>query len=401
MALQTELDLDTEFINSFGVAAEGKVRAPGRVCLIGEHADYNRGFVLPFALDMAVTVSFKVRRDTQVRVRSLLYPDYMDSFDVARDVSHCPQAWANYVRGVFYITKQYGFPYDNGLDLLISSTLPTDAGLASSGAMSTAVAGTLKKALALPISMRSLALIAEKAENEFFGRACGIMDPLAATSCKTDNLLLIDCKDFKFKQIPLPDDLAVVVFNSCAHKDLQGHEFNELRKACERAAFAMDMESLRSATLSDLESCKYKMDDTAYRCAFHIITENERTLQLVDSLSLGDYKAVYQLMNESYDSVRDNFRNTIPEIDALVKLCRSQLRSNVGVRMTGGGYGGSVIALCRKDDALSLKKAVVHQYMERFGIMMPTYICRPGSGLQVAWAQHNRDVEQVPLAGAA
>ena len=391
MTIQHTLDLETEFVNSFGVAAEGKVRAPGRVCLIGEHADYNRGYVLPAALDKSVTVSFRVRRDTHVRVRSLLYPDYIDSFDVAHEVSRCPHAWANYVRGVFYITKQYGFTYNNGLDLLISSNLPTDAGLASSGAMSTAVTGALKKALALPISMRSLALIAEKAENDFFGRACGVMDPLAAALCKKDHLLLIDCKDFEFRQILLPDNLVIVVFNSCAHKDLQGHEFNELRKACERAAFDMNVESLRHATLKDLQSHKKKLDEAAYRCALHIITEDERTRQLIDSLAHSDFQDVYRLMNESYDSARTNFHNTIPEIDTLVGLCRNHLPGNVGARMTGGGFGGSVIALCDRDSAPSLRENVTQQYMERFGVKMPSYICRPSNGLQVAWNRQSKN----------
>lgn len=378
-------NIESEFISLFGSRPHGMVKAPGRICLLGEHSDYNQGFVLPFALDLTTIVTFKVRDNPRVRVRSLKYPDYEDSFDLAGEVTHCVHGWANYVRGVFYIIRDYGFELRRGLDLLISSTLPLDAGLASSGAMSAAVAGAVRKALNLPLDKRSLALVAEKAENEFFGRGCGIMDPLTATLGREGNLLLIDCEDYSVKYVPFPDQYAVVVFNSRARKELIGNEFNNLRNTCQKAAQTLNVGSLRHATQETLSRHKDEMDNITQRCAYHIITENERTRDLADAFMKADFRHACRLMNESYDSSKLNFGNTIEQTDSLVDFCREELGGNVGARMTGGGFGGSVIALCKRQDANMLARNVGLKYFNRFGFHPPTHICRPADGMRIRW----------------
>lgn len=382
--------LDSKYLTLFNTAADGKVKAPGRVCMMGEHTDYNHGFVLPFALDLAATVLFRVRDDSRVRVRSLAYPDYEDTFDITGEVARCDQNWANYVRGVFYITRDYGFRLNHGLDLLISSTLPQNAGLASSGAMSVAVAGAIQKAFNLPLDKRSLALIAEKAENDFYGRHCGIMDPLTATQAHADHLLLIDCDEFNVEQIPFPEDLTVIIFNSNAHKNLVGTEFNNLRRACENAADVMEVSSLRHATLDTLQTHERAMEHVEYRRAYHIITEIERTKQLAQAFITGNHRYIYQLMYDSHESLKVNFENTIPEIDALVSFCREELNGNIGCRMTGGGFGGSVIALCPPKDAQTVAGNVSRKYYERFSISSQVHICRPGNGIRVQWNNDSR-----------
>lgn len=383
MNLQQEAS--TRFAAFFGSQPDGMVKSPGRVCLIGEHTDYNQGFVLPFALDLSIVVLFRINDDTRVRVRSLAHPDYEDIFDLAGDVSHGPKAWANYIRGVFYILRDYGFEIKHGLDLLITSTLPEDAGLASSGAMSTAVAGAIRKALNIPLDKRSLALISEKAENEFLGRHCGIMDPLTAMLGKENHLLLIDCHDYSVEQIPYPNELAVIIFNSMAKMELEGHEFNDLRKSCEDAALAMGVDSLRRATLAMLSEYKSNMSSTAYRRAYHIITENERTKKLAKAFLGSNFNLVFQLMNESQDSLKENFGNTTPEIDALVDFCREELGGNIAARMTGGGFGGSVVAVCERNYTNAVINHVSRKYFERFNITMPTHICRPADGMRIHW----------------
>lgn len=387
--MQTQRNPELEFRSAYGIAPHGIVKSPGRICLIGEHTDYNRGFVLPLAMDLSIFVSFAARTDTRVRVRSLEYPDYIDTFDIAAEITHCDVHWANYIRGVFSTARDYGFQIQQGLDILISSSLPQDAGLASSGALSTCVAGAIAKALKLPLDKRSLALIAEKAENEFLGRMCGIMDPFTAVLAKEDHLLLIDCEDFSVQQIPFPKDLVIVTFNSCARAQLEGHEFNDLRAACERAANIMGVKSLRNANLETLNTFKNSMDEIAYRRATHIITENERTQQVAKALTRLDTRLVYRLMFESFESGKENFENTIPEIDALVSFAREALNGKVGVRMTGGGFGGSVIALCEKKDAKKLIGDVSQRYYEHFSINMPIHICRPSIGMRVKWLQAN------------
>lgn len=374
-----------EFTTAFNAPPHGMVKAPGRVCMLGEHADYNQGFVLPFGLDLTTVVTFRVRNDSYVRVRSLQYPDYEDTFNLAEEVTPCIHSWANYVRGVFFITRDYGFDIRHGLDLLISSVLPQDAGLASSGAMSTAVAGTIRKAFNLPLDKRSLALIAEKAENDFFGKQCGIMDPLTSVFARNDCLLLIDCENFNIEQIPFPESLAIVIFDSRARKQLNGTEFNDLRKTCKEAANAMNVKSLRHATPAMLNEFRNDMSKVAFRRAYHIITENERTVRLAQAFKTSDIKLACHLMSESHESLKKNFGNTIPEVDDLVSFCQQELEGKVGARMTGGGFGGSVIALCERKSAHTVIENVSRKYFERFGINMPTHICRPADGMRISW----------------
>lgn len=383
--MHQQQNLKQEFASTFNNSPDGMVKAPGRVCMLGEHSDYNHGFVLPFGLDLTTIVGFKVRKDSYVRVRSLEYPDYEDMFDIAKEVSPCRHSWANYVRGVFYITRDYGFNLNRGLDLLISSTLPQDAGLASSGAMSTAVAGTLRKAFNLPLDKRSLALIAEKAENDFFGRQCGIMDPLTSVFAKDGYLLMIDCENFSIQEIPFPEELSVIIFQSGAKKQLAGTEFNDLRKSCQEAANALNVKSLRHATLDRLNNSRNTISDAAFLRAYHIITENERTQRLAHAFMISDFKLAYRLMSESHQSLKKNFGNTIPEIDDLVDFCHQELGNDIGARMTGGGFGGSVIALCENKHTHAVIKNVSHKYFERYGIAVSTHVGRPAEGMRISW----------------
>jgi galactokinase len=378
-------DPKQEFVSTFKTTPHGMVKAPGRVCVLGEHADYNHGFVIPFGLDLTTVVTFRVRNDSYVRVHSLEYPDYEDLFDLSKEVTPCKQSWANYVRGVFYITRDYGFNLQQGLDLLISSTLPHDAGLASSGAMSAAVAGTIRKVFNLPLDKRSLALIAEKAENDFFGRQCGIMDPLTAVFAKDDYLLLIDCESFNIEQIPFPEGWVVIIFHSRARKKLAGTEFNDLRKSCNEAVRTMNVKSLRHASLDLLNKFRNDMGSMAYHRAYHIITENERTQRLAQAFTNSDLRLACRLMSESHESLKRNFGNTIPEIDALVDFCQQELKDKIGARMTGGGFGGSVIALCEDKYAHQVIKNVSSKYFDRFGINMFTHVCRPADGIRISW----------------
>jgi galactokinase len=381
--MQITQNPDLEFIAAFNTQPEGMVKAPGRVNLIGEHTDYNNGFVLPFALDLSTITAFRVRDDSKVRVRSLKYPDYMDTFSTTEKFKPCEQQWANYVRGVFSVIKGYGFQLKHGLDLLITSDIPLDAGLASSAALSVSVAGAITKGLNLPLDKRSLALIAQKAENEFLGKKCGIMDQLTATSARIGNLLLIDCEDFEVEHIPLPAELSIVIFNSCVKIAAVEHEYNARRSECAQAASIMNVTSLRHATLDILKMHKGDMTDTCFRRARHVITENERTKRVANALLESDINLVFKLMFESHESMKNDFQITIPEIDTLVSFCKTALNGKVGARMTGGGFGGSVIALCRNEHAKSLIKTVSQQYHKRFNLIPKTHIARPGNGMRI------------------
>jgi galactokinase len=383
--MRTAKTLESEFSSAFNTTPAGKVRAPGRISLLGEHTDYNGGFVLSCALDITTTVAFKQRKDTLVRVRSLEYPGYMDQFDISAAIPHCNQLWANYIRGVFSVTRDYGFPLHHGLDLLVSSRLDQRAGLGSSAALSTSVIGAISKALSLPIDKRSLALIAQKAENDFLGKRCGIMDQFTATLGQKNNMLFIDCENLSVRYIALPPQLSIVVFNSCAKKNIFLTEYNDLREECERAAEIMNVKSLRHATFYMLNEHKNRMKDVTFRRARHIITENERVKNIVQALETLDTKSAYKLMFDSHKSMKLDFEITIPEIDALVDFCRAELQGNGGARMTGGGFGGSVIALCEHKYTKSLIDAVRQKYAKNFGIDTPAHVFRPANGLQISW----------------
>lgn len=375
-----------EFNKIYNTDPEGMVKAPGRVNLIGEHTDYNCGFVFPCALKLSTTVTFKLRDDCIARVRSQAYPGMEDQFDVTGAIEHSDTPWMNYIRGVFYILRDYGFQLTRGIDILVGSSLPEDGGLASSAALSVSVAGAISKSMNLSIDKRSLALVAQRAENDFLGNQCGIMDQLTAAYAAEDHLLLIDCKDYKIKPIRLPRELAIVIINSRVKRKLVESGYNDRRSECNRAAEAMGVASLREASLQMLDNSMDSMDNAAFLRARHVITENERTVRTAEALTQGDIQLVYQLMYESHESMKNDFENSVPEVDALVEYCKESLAPNaVGARMTGGGFGGSIVALCQNDDAKTLVRHVTANYLQQYGIQAPSYICRPSSAMKIAW----------------
>lgn len=386
--MPTKEKLESTFMSTFDASPNGMVKAPGRISLLGEHTDYNEGFVLPCALELSVICVFRVRDDKRVRVHSLQYPEYTDHFDLSQDITHCEYRWADYVRGVFYTVRDYGFDINRGLDILISSNLPPDGGLASSAALATSVAGAIAKALNLPLDKRSLALIAQKAEIEFFGKQCGIMDQLTAAMARPDHLLFIDCEDFDVQPVPFPEGMSIVVFSSCAKKQLVGNEYNDLRGECERAAGILGVRSLRHATLDMLYRFESNMNDITFRRARHIISENDRVERVCQAIKASNISIVYKLMHESHESMKHDFEISIPEIDDLVDFCRDALNDDVGTRMTGGGFGGPVIALCRQDQTRSLVSTVTKNYYDRYQINAPTQVFRPAAGMQFSWLNH-------------
>lgn len=381
LALST---LKAEFLSAYGQKPEGVVSAPGRVNIIGEHTDYNDGFVLPCALDMTTVVVFRLRNDPIVQVRSRQYPGEQDQFDISREIIPAETRWMSYARGVFSIMKDYGFPINRGMDLWITGNLPPDIGLASSAALAEAIIGAICKGMNLPIDKRSLALIGQKTEHDFLGTQCGIMDQLTAIFGKQGHLLLIDCQDYNIDYIPFPGELSIVIMDSCASRQLAESGYNDRRQDCKRAAKALGVPSLREATLERLHECQHRIDETVFRRARHVITENERTLYAADALRHANSAYLYKLMNESHESLKSDFAVTVEETDALVEFCRETLQRDVGARMTGGGFGGCVVALCEQQFAKMLAKSVSDKFSARFDRRVPAYICQPGGGMKVA-----------------
>lgn len=369
------------FATQFGYQSDTTVQAPGRVNLIGEHTDYNDGFVLPCAINYGTVISGHKRTDKLIRVIAVDYDNQQDEFWLDSPIEKHPQyQWANYVRGVVKYLQNYTNTI-YGVDLAISGNVPQGAGLSSSASLEVAIGKMFQVLNNLPLDGTKLALIGQEAENQFVGCNCGIMDQLISALGQEHHALLIDCRTLSVHPVSIPDDLAVVIINSNIKRGLVDSEYNTRRRQCEAAATALGVKALRDATLSDLLKIKPTLDPIVFRRAHHVISENERTLLASHALAIHDYKLLSTLMAQSHNSMRDDFEITVPAIDYLVEIISNVIGDQGGVRMTGGGFGGCVVALVNKDKVDAVKNVVNNNYQNKFGIKADIYICQPSKGV--------------------
>lgn len=374
--------LTSQFFDLFGHKASGVSTAPGRVNLIGEFTDYNLGYVLPCALNFSTQVAFNTRADNQIEVYSLNYPGEKDTFSADGEIVQGESQWGNYIRAVVYVLKKRGY-HLGGAELLITSDVPQGAGLSSSAALEVSIAGALNKAFNLGISTRDIALIGQQSENEFMHCQCGIMDQLISAQGEQGHALKIDCDDLATESVAIPDDLSLVIVNSNYPRKLVESEYNQRRLDCEGAAEKMQVPTLRNANLALLEQTKNQLTDNEYKRAFHVLSENQRVLDTVDALSNNDMPALRDLLAASHNSLRDNFEVTVPATDGLVEIISEALDGKGAVRMTGGGFGGAVICLCRASEIDVVKAAVDAKYQAKFGLTADIFVCQAGAGLLV------------------
>ncbi|WP_141674420.1 galactokinase [Gilliamella apicola] len=368
------------FEKIFGYKPDTIVQAPGRVNLIGEHTDYNDGFVLPCAINYQTVINCHKRSDNIIRVIAVDYNNQLDEFSLDKPIEKHPEyQWANYVRGVVKYLQKYANNI-HGIDLAVSGNVPQGAGLSSSASLEVALGKMFQVLYDLPLSGTKLALIGQEAENRFVGCNCGIMDQLISALGQAQHALLIDCRTLEGKPVSIPNDLAVVIINSNIKRGLVDSEYNTRRKQCELAAKSLGVKALRDASISDLQKIKNTLDPIAYKRAHHVITENERTLQASQALANRDYKLLSTLMAESHQSMRDDFEITVPAIDYLVEIIHDVIGEQGGVRMTGGGFGGCVVALVPKDKVTAVKTVVSENYQNKFNIKEDFYICQPSEG---------------------
>ncbi|WP_020210589.1 galactokinase [Gilvimarinus chinensis] len=368
------------FVSVFSKNATGLYFAPGRVNLIGEHTDYNDGFVFPCALEFGTYVATSVRGDNVIRVCAGNFGDEFNEWTLNADVTTDEAClWSNYLRGVCAILLAQGHTL-KGLDVYIEGNVPRGAGLSSSASLSVAFAKALSDINDLGLTVSDLARIAQSAENDFAGCSCGIMDQLASAGGKDGHALLLDCRDLSFDLVTIPDHLDILIIDSRVERNLVGSEYNDRRADCERAARIMGVNSLRDATLEALKQNRAQLDDLAYRRARHVLTENVRTLSCAEALKAGDMPRVYQTMHDSHLSMRDDFEVTVPEIDFIVETVDAQLDNDGGVRMTGGGFGGCVVALVPNDKAHAIEAEVKAKYAEKFAKEPNVYHCKAKDG---------------------
>ena len=368
------------FAEQFGYTAPLTIQAPGRVNLIGEHTDYNDGFVLPCAIDYNTVISAAPRQGSQVRVISADYDNQLDSFNLDEEIQPHPEyQWANYVRGVVKYLQVRGFKL-GGADLVISGNVPQGAGLSSSASLEVAVGQTFKALDKLDISQADIALNGQQAENQFVGCNCGIMDQFISALGEKNHALLIDCRSLQTRSVAMPAGFDVVIINSNVRRGLVDSEYNTRRAQCEAAAAHFGVKALRDLDLPQFEARAAELDPVVAQRARHVITENARTLEAADVLARGDMVRMGELMAASHASMRDDFAITVPPIDALVEMVKAVIGAQGGVRMTGGGFGGCVVALVPQALTEKVCDTVKAQYPVVSGLQPTLYICQPSAG---------------------
>ena len=352
-----------KFEAKFGCAPTGVWSAPGRVNIIGEHTDYNEGFVLPIAINRATYAAIALREDNVARVASTFTDEVIElNIDQLGEAT----GWAAYPLGVAHILRA-----SKGFDLFIDSDVPVGAGLSSSAAIECAVALGLDELLGLGNDRRALARIGQRAENEVVGAPTGIMDQSASLLGKVDHAVFLDCQSLAVKNVELGFAVAglelVVIDTRVAHR-LNDGGYATRRAACEAASAAFKVPSLRHLSVKDLEDGRELVDGVTYRRAHHVVTENDRVLEFVAALKLGDFARCGALMVQSHASMRDDFEISIDELDTAVET--SMRHGALGARMTGGGFGGAAIALCPIEKISDLTNSVYAEF-ELLGYAKP------------------------------
>lgn len=372
--------LKLDFRAVFGQTPELLAQAPGRVNLIGEHTDYNDGFVLPCAINFKTVVAATRRNDRRIRVTALDYNNDTDEFDLAGDIGFVKdKMWPNYVRGVIVTLLQRGFDL-GGVNLAITGDVPQGAGLSSSASLETALGTALNSLFELDISREEMAAIGQEAENNFVGCNCGIMDQTIAVRGQAGHAMLLDCRSLKEQHFAMPDTLDILIVNSNKQRGLVDSAYNERRAQCQAAADLFAVKALRDITPDKLRDNIDKLEPLVAKRARHVISENDRTQLAANALQENDIVELSLLMAASHRSMRDDFEITTPEIDSLVDIIQSNLGDQGGVRMTGGGFGGCVIALVPRTMTDAIITTVEEQYPLRTGLQADVYRCHSTAG---------------------
>ena len=363
----------------FGHAPALLARAPGRVNLIGEHTDYSDGFVLPMAIDRAIWIALAPRSDRRVVVHSL---DFDTQADVKIDrLEHEDDGWPEYLRGVAWALQEADLPL-RGWQGVMAGDVPIGSGLSSSAALELAVARAFQAVSAFTWEAAVVARLAQRAENQWVGMNCGIMDQMISASGVEGSALLIDCRSLATRRVPLPPENVVVVMDSMTRRGLVDSAYNERRAQCEAAARHFGVRALRDVDEAGFTVRAAQLDGITRRRARHVIGENARTLAAADAMHQGDAKQLGILMNASHDSLRDDFEVSTDALNALVESARQQ-SGCFGARLTGAGFGGCAVALVRWDAVGDFVAAVDRDYQEATGNSATLYVCQPATGASV------------------
>ncbi len=366
------------FDEQFGGPPACLVCAPGRVNLIGEHTDYNDGFVLPMAIDRAIWIALRPRDDRRVRVYSL---DYGQTLEFSSLGFERGQGWGEYIKGVAYALQAEGYAL-RGWEGALSGNVPKGAGLSSSAALELAAARAFAAVSGLDWQAARMARICQRAENEWVGVQCGIMDQMACAVSREGHALFLDCRSLEYEHVPLPQDIAVVVLDTSTRRGLVGSAYNERREQCQAAARFFRVKALRDLSMEQFEARGKRLkelEQAAWKRARHIVSENERVLAAAQAMRRGDAARLGALFNQSHASLRDDFEVSSPALDQIVEAAQAQ-PACYGARMTGAGFGGCAVALVKQEEAGEFGAAVLAAYRRKSGVEARVYVCQASAG---------------------
>jgi galactokinase len=369
----------TAFAQAFGGPPALYIAAPGRVNLIGEHTDYNDGFVLPAAIDRHALMAVAPRADRQVRIVAADFGSRA-SFSLDHIVTDDAHRWSNYQRGVAWALQEAGYTL-SGMNIALSSDVPVGSGLSSSAAVEVAMAYAFQVVSDLTLDGVQRALLCQKAENDFVGMNCGIMDQYIVSLGQKDHALLIDCRSLAYTPVPLPANCDVVICDTKKRRGLVDSEYNRRREECERGASILGVPALRDVTLEQLLARRGEMDDTTFRRCHHVVSENERTVDGVHALTQGDVAHFGGLMNASHVSLRDDYEVSCHELDVMVAAAWEH-KGTLGARMTGAGFGGCTVSLVESASTADFVENVRQSYVRSTGVIPDVYVCQAEDGVR-------------------
>ena len=385
MSLDLILGRTTElFTKCFGHAPRWVVAAPGRVNLIGEHTDYNDGFVLPMAIERHIVIAADTNTKHNVTLHSVTTGETA-SFGLRPRVVRGEPGWSNYVRGVIAGFQKPGQKVP-GFDAVIESSLPYGGGLASSAALEVATATLIEAITGQVLAPIDKALLCQRAEHDFAGVPCGIMDQFTSILAQENHALLLDCRSRTTTPVPMTNpEVTVLIINTNIRHKLADSEYAKRRSQCEAAARALKVAALRDATPEALGATQKQMEPVVFRRARHVITENERTLQMARAIQASDWPAVGQLMYASHASLRDDYEVSCPELDTVVEIAQAMGDGGgvIGCRMTGGGFGGCAVSLVKTDAVQRITRALDAAYEKKTGKQTTIFSSRPAAGARV------------------
>jgi galactokinase len=368
------------FRSRFGSEPAFVVRAPGRVNLIGEHTDYNDGFVFPMAIDRAAWIALRARADGRVVATSLDF-DETREFELGRLVKKESDSWIEYLKGTAWALQGAGHPL-KGFEGVVAGDVPLGAGLSSSASIEMATARAFAAASDLRWEPAPMALLGQKAENKWVGVNCGIMDQLISAAGVEGKALLIDCRSLQTQAVPLPLGTVVVVLDTATRRGLVDSAYNERRAQCEAAARVFGVKALRDVASAQLAARAAELDPVTLRRARHVVTEDERTLAAAEAMRANDAARLGRLMNESHESLRHDFEVTNDGLNVMVDEAR-RAPGCFGARMTGAGFGGCAVALVAAEASDTFVRQVESGYRNATSLEPKVYVCRATNGAEI------------------